>query len=250
VTPEEKKQRERRFVEDIAGRLAWPIRNLVDRERPDFRIDLNDGTVVGLEVVETVDGDAATAERWTDHLCDRIQEQLTAAGTLVMVNLSFVEAQGNLLADTAQMREVAKTVARYIGQMSFPRDGTTCAVTADELQTAGIPFMDGMDVCSTENGPSVLNDHTRQGAHQPFLEDVIREKTLKLASYRKELPEAQAFWLLIVAGAQPGAAFLHGVARRYTYQSGFDRTFYLDRWSDKAFPLTTVPPTTQPSPLP
>ena len=54
MTPEEKKKRERRFVEDIAGRLDWPIRNLVDRERPDFRMDLNDGTVVGLEVVETL----------------------------------------------------------------------------------------------------------------------------------------------------------------------------------------------------
>jgi hypothetical protein len=234
------KARERSFVEMVSTRLAWRAQSIVPRESPDFALVLPDEGVVGLEVEETVDHGTAAGNAAMNRLCSDLKTTLTARRLAVSVMPSFYWACSELVAPAKVRRAHVKKLADLIEQRPPPTDGKRVTFNQEELTAAGAPFVDHMHVWASDE-TIVGWGHHRPGPNMPFLDDKIRQKDERLDDYRRNMPDAKEFWLLLVAGAHDASGILHFVAIDYTYQTRFDRVFYLDLQKDNAFAMRVSP---------
>ena len=158
----------------------------------------------------------------------------------VLVVTSFDWGCSELVAPADVRDRHVQVVADLIRANPLQKDVTSRTFTSAELEKAGAPYVDYVFVAPCDE-TVVGESHTRPGPNAPFLTAKIDQKNQRVPRYRSEMPEANTFWLLLVAGAREAASFWHVIARRHAYPSSFDRTFYLDLYSNQAFELKTVP---------
>jgi hypothetical protein len=231
------KLRENRFAGRLCSELALDPTSLVDRESPDFELTLDDGTLVGLEIEETIDQSAASGRASMERFCRALENELIKRKLSLFVVPSFSWDAANLIAPPVvregHVRAVADLIERHClaGTRQELDD-----IDQESLSALGAPFICGLTVQSAA-ATAVGWGHHRPGPNWAFVDDMIRHKDRLVPKYRNNMARAGAFWLLLVAGSTPAGVVWGAVARDHRYQTQFDRVFFMDANGGSPFEL-------------
>ncbi len=169
--------------------------------------------------------------------CLSLKDRLVAKQVPVYAHVSFFEACSELIAPVTTKRAHVDALANLICS-NVPGDGVAVDFEEDELQAAGAPYIKRLSIRRSDQ-PRITSGHTGSGRGFVFLDEKIRRKDDQLGRYRLNLPDADAFWLLMVAGTVHGGV-LPQTATQYAYPTLFNRVFYFDLQRDIALELETT----------
>jgi hypothetical protein len=236
----DKKVREREFVDQAAALLGWQT-VVKPGERPDFVLEMPDGSIVGLEVGRLADESYASSTPAIQRLRDDLKRRLEAGNHKVHVFLSLFEASPSLISSTrAREKHVNGVMALIKAALpALPLSGGRVRFEEKELKAAGAAQVWRMIVSTGEDVNLTLGRHGSMPARE-FLTAQIRRKDDKLPDYRERLPGAAEFWLLLVGNSDVGGPFAGEVASGGEYPTLYERVFYLDVMADTAVQVNTT----------
>jgi hypothetical protein len=227
-----------------AAKLGWQFVELASGESPDFVVGLDGGArVVGLEVTETVDQQAAAGWPAAKRIAQALEHWLRARRCGLSVHLSFANSEMHLVAPPRVREAHLEALSGLISALGPKVLPDERHVFDDaQLMDAGAPIVRRMLVVSRGYEIVTRGSHG-EGPSRNLLQERIRAKDSLLGSYRLNRPDVREFWLLTVGSGGPGALFLTELASTGSYKTSFDWVFYLDVLSDVALEVSISPPT-------
>jgi hypothetical protein len=215
---------ERQWVERF--RAAWEGRDEIASidagDAPDFAGTLADGRPFGLEVVTLTDqGLAHGGSVLNDKLMPELEAAATAAGVNAIFALHLGEWQERPLGDRDRRRKVIADL------VEFAR-----GAGGQERQSDDVDKVDGVDTVTiypSDDGVHVWPFRRAWGRGVNEIQACITAKDAKAGTYRQRLAVGAPLWLLLVSGT----TYANGVSappRHLTYDTKFDRVFFLDHW--------------------
>lgn len=222
----------------ISG-LASRVTSIVESERPDFILCIDQVGRVALEHTQPRDGAAAAHAGLLVGLCSAVEEELAAAQLNLWVHLTLGLDQAYALArQLGHHRSWARELVAMVrsDRVAVAGEGAWEEYDEGRLRTRSghMSLLQQVHVSSCER-PICTWGTKRLVQRLALLEDAIVRKEDKLAGYRDHVT-AEQFWLLVVSG--PGLGALpEQLARSVHVDGDFCEIHVIDEYGQHWFPL-------------
>lgn len=234
MTPAEKRQHELKAVIELLRWRALDVKRIVQRERPDFEVQLADGSTVGIEVTELADDALARGAAILKLLQKELVQELEVKGVTKGVHLGIPEGFALLLGS----RDVRARNVKALVDLAVENQAAEGMLTIeyDALVARGVQFI--LEATFSDSG-AVTTGHSATGRRAPSVQEGIDAKNEKAPEYRVALPHARELWLLLLSGVDFRSGVWSAVVEGHEYVSAFDRTFCIDAYENKFIELRT-----------
>ena len=210
------------------------------REAPDFVVSL-EGRRIGVEVAEAVDQSVASADPELSRLSNEVHQELNRRGfNIVVAGIADYASLPRLRTGKERRRnrdsiiELVKDVvedlteARRYGQPELEeRYRIDCLWSLKLLPTDSPSYA---SFSSAPLGSDLM----------PQVQKTLTEKGGKLAEYRRNAAVSEV-WLVLAAGRGNARALESSIVRQTTYDSDFDRVFWVDEFDGAVFEVQVRP---------
>jgi len=216
------------------------------RESPDFELAFADGRTVGLELTELVVTPQAAGGAVARRLCSDLTAalQAEAANVGVILHIPALYVGLSVLTRDRYGRLLSSLTDLVLSRL--PGDGEHLHHERELLGAAGIEEVDSVAVF--HRAEAAAGSATNGlGSGPGFVQSRIDVKNDLVEGYRTNMGGAEQ-WLLLVIGFRAASGIWCSIIEERVYASAFDRTFCIDYYDDKAFELTTTPPSRKVAP--
>jgi hypothetical protein len=238
-----KKDQERRFVEILRDQLpSFPTGDLIDSESPDFIIAARQGAI-GVEVTRIHKANMFAKSRRAESERRRLVAE--ALNMYERKNAIPLEVKVHFASDAEFNKRNRKHFALQLANlvMSHTPQPDSCIAVENNCENPSLfPYeIDSVSICRFSavqaNSWSAPSAGWVQEDFIPGMEARIAEKEEDVRDYNRD---CIAYWLLIVAeGNSASTFFLPSLSTiRHTYDSSFDRVFFLEASRRRAWELT------------
>ncbi|HTR53696.1 MAG TPA: hypothetical protein VMJ10_23540 [Kofleriaceae bacterium] len=224
-----------------------PVRDVVDvipGESPDFRIVLDEGKIVGVEIVRALNAVVASGAGTRMRLKAKIRTALRERGVPAIVGISFptslagaMNARPDLVDSNAE--NIVKLACDLIPARrgEWVHIGTRFSDDPGSLESRGINWIERVSIARAEGDDAIVWIGGPGNIEQPDLvQEAIDDKAELLPTYARDV---HAHWLLVVGSERTGGSLFVDQVEGRTFTSPFARTLFLELFQKKCVELVT-----------
>jgi len=201
---------------------------VIEQESPDFVVRLPDGSLIGIEVVTPVIAFDVFSE--ADRTVTAWKSVLSEKGIHgVLVEPRF---NGSALLE-GQSRKHRRREADAVAEIARTMTDDTLVLSSTELRSMGLVRLERLEMRCRDDESLLILPGLNIASPLSDLRIVLAGKRARVARWRDEQPELDAFWLLwaIWPGSFAGPEF---PSDQELANGGFDRTYEVNASNGKA----------------